>query len=288
MCQLPQAKTPQKMTRQLRPLVEAAVPPGVTRVGFCPLGVLSHLLPSRHRDRVAELSRGGGSAIVLLLPYYAGEFPGRNLARYALGLDYHRVALDILTRVGEAVRGAHPGAEILPFVDSSPLPEVELAVRAGLGFRGRSGQLIAPGLGSMVFVCELVTDLALAGDLPQIPEGCGTCIRCLTACPTGALSPQGVDTARCRSHITQKKGDLTPWEAAQVAQGGFAWGCDLCTDACPYNRDLGPTRLPPLGEGLTPVLTWDNLDRLLPDKSYAWRGRGPLLRNLNLIDKGEL
>ena len=276
--------TPREQTRAVRALVEGpAADLGVRHLGFCPLGDLSGLLRSRRQGVARQLAEAGGSAMVVLLPYYAGDFPERNVARYALGQDYHRVAMEILSKITAPLRAACDGRVFLPLVDSSPLPEVELAVRAGLGFRGRHGQLIAPGLGSMAFVCEVMTDLPLEPDLPVLENGCGGCRRCLAACPTGALTEEGVNTALCRSHITQKKGELTPWEARQVALGGFAWGCDLCTDACPYNRGPEPTPIGPFREDLTPVLTRENLDGLLPGKSYAWRGRDVLLRNLTII-----
>ena len=272
------------LAEQVRALVEqAARPLGVERFGFCPLPALSGFLECRGKGR---LPKEGGSAIVLLLPYQAGEFPGRNVARYALCDDYHVIAGNILEQILCPLGEAFPGEAFLPFVDSSPIPEVEAGVLAGLGFRGRNGQLITPWYGSLAFVCEVVTTLDLPQTGPEDFPGCGDCRRCLAACPTGALSEGGLERARCRSHITQKKGVLTPWETEEVRRGGLAWGCDLCTAACPHNREVPFTTIPAMGQGLEPRLTPENLSALAARKSYGWRGEGVLRRNLSIINNG--
>ena len=276
------AGTPEARTRRaLERAAAAAAPHGVTALGACVLPEREKLIPCRALGRIPE----GGSAVVMLLPYHTGEHPGRNVARYAVCDDYHTVAGEILEDVCAALREEFPGAQFLPFADSSPVPEGEAACRAGLGRRGRNGQLVAPVWGSRVFVCEVVTDLELAPTGPADVPGCGSCRRCLEACPTGALTAEGLDRSRCRSFITQKKGKLEPWEEEQVAAGGLAWGCDICTDACPWNRALPLTPVVRLRENLTPVVVPEELDGLLARKSYGWRGRQVLERNLELLDR---
>ena len=220
---------------RVREVAEAAARPlGVERLGFCPLSALSRLLSCRGRGLLPP----EGSVILLLLPYYAGDFPGRNLARYALADDYHRIAGEILQSVASALQAA--------------------------------------------FLAEIVTTLPLPQTGPR--EGsCGSCRRCLDRCPTGALTAAGLDKSRCRSYITQKKGELTPEEARQIRLGGLAWGCDICTDACPRNARPAVTTIPRLGQDLTPVLTPDNLPALIGRKSYGWRGEGVLRRNLAIL-----
>ena len=269
---------------RVRELAEAAARPlGVERLGFCRLGDLPGLLPCRAR-RLLEGMPPESGVIVALLPYYAGEFPERNLARYALCDDYHAIAGEILQEIIRPLAAAFPGRRFLPFADNSPIPEVAAGVLAGLGFAGRNGQLITPWYGSYAFVGEIVTDLPLTPDGPGDFPGCGGCRRCLTSCPSGALGEAGLDRARCRSHITQKKGALTPAEAREVRLGGMAWGCDVCTDVCPYNRRPALTPILRMRQGLEPVLTRENLPDLLPRKSYGWRGREVLLRNLELLE----
>ena len=275
--------TPGEIGERVRRLVKEAAPPGVEQFGFCPLPALSGFLECRGKRL---LPKEGGSAILLLLPYQAGEFPGRNVARYALCDDYHRIAGDILQGIIAPLKAAFPGEEFHPFADSSPIPEVEAGALAGLGFAGKNGQLVTPWYGSLAFLCEIVTTLDLPQTGPDRTAGCGDCRRCLAACPTGALSETGLDKAKCRSHITQKKGDLTPWEREEIRKGGMVWGCDLCTAACPHNRETPLSAIPAMREDLEPVLTEENLSALAARKSYGWRGEKVLRRNLSIINNG--
>lgn len=251
-------------------------PFGVEDFGVCRFEDCLPLLNTRSAARVPE---GARSVILCLIPYYIGEYPRRNVARYAIPNDYHRVAGGILSALAAGLLEQYPGERFVPFVDSSPLREVSAAQLAGLGAPGCNGQLISRKWGCHAFIGEVVTTLELA---PATPVGdlCTGCGACYAACPTGALAPVGpFDRALCRSRITQKKGTLTEWEQRQVEDGGFAWGCDLCTDACPLNtKALSPVRA--LHDAPEAVLTPENLDRLLEQKAYGWRGRSVLSRNL--------
>lgn len=254
---------------------------GVTRAGVCRLGDLSGFIECRGRSQLPA----SGSVILLLLPYYTGEHPDRNVSLYAVPDDYHRVAGAILDEVITALRRSCPGALFLPFVDSSPIYEVEAAVRAGLGYRGRNGQLITPWYGSMTFICEIVTDMELepTPDTAGEQGGCGRCRSCIDACPTGALRKDDFYRSLCRSELTQKKGYLTPWEERQITEGGLAWGCDICTTACPRNRGLARTGVQRFTVNLLPRLSAEKLDTQMTSKSYIWRGKAVLRRNLELI-----
>lgn len=275
---LPSAASP--LDRRVAEMVEKAIQPlGVERFGFCGLGSLSRLLECRGKRLLPEK----GSVILFLLPYYAGEFPGRNVARYALCDDYHAIAGDILREIIRPLSEAFSGEVFLPFADSSPIPEVEAGVLSGLGFAGKNGQLITPWYGSFTFLCEVVTTLPLSATGPA-EGGCGVCRRCLDSCPAGALGSSGLDVSRCRSHISQKKGELSQEEKRQLREGGLAWGCDVCTDVCPYNQPPVLTTVPRMREGLEPVLTLENLSRLIDRKSYGWRGAAVLRRNLEILE----
>lgn len=272
--------TASSLDRRVARIVEKAIEPlGVERFGFCALGGLSRLLKCRGKRLFPE----SGSVILFLLPYYAGEFPARNVARYALCDDYHAIAGDILQEVIRPLSEAFPGEVFLPFADSSPIPEVEAGVLSGLGFAGKNGQLITPWYGSLAFLCEVVTTLSLITTGPM--EGnCGTCRRCLDSCPTGALGLDWLDVSRCRSQISQKKGELSEEERRQLQEGGLAWGCDICTDVCPHNQPPVLTTVPRMREGLEPLLTMENLPRLVKRKSYGWRGAAVLRRNLAILE----
>lgn len=271
------------MNRLLETATGAAALYGVTHCGVCPLDRLSRLLPGRRQG----LLPARGSVITLLLPYYTGDWPGRNVALYAIPDDYHSLAGGILNSVVAALSAEYPRASFTPFVDSSPIPEVEAAVRCGLGWRGKNGQLINKRYGSMTFIGEIVTDLETEQtEIPMVQDGCGNCRQCLDACPTGALGGGGMNSEHCRSAITQKKGELTIWEREQINKGGLAWGCDICTVACPHNSGLAHTDIAAMGENLTPTLTASRLEELVTSKSYGWRGRAVLLRNLAILEQG--
>ena len=116
-------------------------------------------------------------------------------------------------------------------------------------------------------------------------SGCEACRRCLDACPAGALSPAGVDKSRCRSHITQKKGELTDWEQQQVQKGGLAWGCDICNEVCPYNRPPKRTDIPAFCQELDGMIREEDLPRLIKERAFGYRGIKVLQRNLRIIKR---
>jgi len=233
----------------------------------------------------ARLPKAAKSVIVCAFPYYVGEPEGRNLALYAMLPDYHAVVLGMLEAACAGLRALRPGGTFVPFSDASPIDEVEAAVRAGLGARGQNGLLLGDGHGSLCFLGEIVTDVALpAIDQSRRCCGCGACVR---ACPTGALSAEGFDRERCLSYLTQKKGALTAEQERLIRAGGLAWGCDRCLLACPKNRGVAPTPIAAFRGDVEPVLTAENLDRLLRNRAFAWRGRAVLERNLALLSRNE-
>ncbi|MEG0541164.1 MAG: DUF1730 domain-containing protein [Angelakisella sp.] len=259
----------------------AAAKHGVLYCGICPIERLSHLIDCRKKGLVPQ----SGGVIALLLPYYTGMWPERNVSLYAVPDDYHRIAGVILEEVAECLRQSFPTGSFTAFVDSSPIPEVEAACLCGLGFRGKHGQLINKDYGSMTFIGEIVTDLPVEGwEEPPVGGTCGSCRRCLEACPTGALTALGLTRPLCRSAITQKKGVLSAWEQEQIKAGGLVWGCDLCTLACPHNYNLPYTPIAGMQDNLTPLVTAGGLEELLQVKSYGWRGKAVLERNLAIVE----
>ena len=174
--------------------------------------------------------------------------PGRAIfARYARGDDYHEVMaakLKILLESLKAWAGAAADGRV--YVDAGPLLEREVAQRAGLGWFGKNTMLINTRRGSYFFLGEIVTNVALTPDAPAV-GGCGTCRKCLDACPTGAIvAPYQIDARRCLSYLTIEKRGAMP-EAFQpaIAAGNRIYGCDICQEVCPFcQRRSVPTAEP--------------------------------------------
>lgn len=253
---------------------------GLNHWGVAAFGDTLPLLECRGRSRVPGNAQ---SVVVCLMGYYAGERP-HNISRYAWARDYHLLAGELLSPVVCRMKERWPDKSFAFFTDNSPVREVTAACLAGLGFVGKNGLLISPAYGTHHFIAEIVTDLWLAPSAPMA-EGCGACRRCLDACPQKALSPQGVDKSRCRSYITQKKGELTLWEQEQIYQGGLAWGCDICSDVCPYSRPPKPTDIPAFCQNLCGTIGEENLPGLLKEKAFGYRGQKVLQRNLRILKR---
>jgi epoxyqueuosine reductase len=167
---------------------------------------------------------------------HAGETPATHglIARYAEGRDYHKVLKRACIKLMDAIRSWQVGFEGRAFVDSGPVMERSLAAMAGLGWIGRNGCLIVPGLGSYVLLCEIICNLPLRTDSP-LDGSCSRCGQCVKACPTGALMEDGtVDANRCISCLTiEHRGEIAPEQWPQM--GTRVFGCDVCQEACPHN-----------------------------------------------------
>src|SRR2546423_4148641 len=186
------------------------------------------------------------SAVVTLTNYFHGSLTSR-VAQYAWSSDYHDVLGARLEQLASAIREIVPGSTTRCYVDAGPVPERELAQLAGLGWIGRNMMLINPEIGSFTFIGVVLTDARLEPDLPFEADRCGTCRRCLDACPTQAfVGPRDLDARACISYLTiEHRGEFTATQASQV--GDWLFGCDVCQDVCPWNvRFAQPTLDPAL------------------------------------------
>ena len=163
--------------------------------------------------------------------------PGANgrVARYALGDDYHDTIKPRLYDLADWLRDAVPGCQTRCGVDTVPVMEKELAARAGLGWMGKNTCVIHPTDGSFLLLGEVLTTLELPTDEPAV-DRCGSCTRCIDACPTGAITaPYQLDATRCISYLTiEHRGEIAP--GLQRQTGDWLYGCDVCQDVCPFNR----------------------------------------------------
>jgi epoxyqueuosine reductase len=191
---------------------------------------------------------GARSIVVLALNYFQGETPrppshafgvaGRGvatgrIARYAWGEDYHDVIAAKLDKLDAFLRSF--GGRQKSYVDTGPVLERDHAAQAGIGWHGKSTMLIDQHLGTWFFLAEILTTLELPADEP-VPDRCGTCERCVKACPTGAITaPHRLDAHRCISYLTIELKGVIPLELRPLI-GDRIFGCDDCLDACPWNR----------------------------------------------------
>jgi epoxyqueuosine reductase len=180
------------------------------------------------------------SIVVLAINYFQGgtqaddtpAAPGK-IARYAWGDDYHDLIANKLDKIDEFLREF--GGQQKCYVDTGPVLERDHAAQAGIGWHGKSTMLIDERLGTWFFLAEVLTTLELPPDEP-VPDRCGTCERCIKACPTGAITaPHRLDARRCISYLTIELKGSIPLELRRLI-GDRIFGCDDCLDACPWNR----------------------------------------------------
>ena len=221
------------------------------------------------RARPAEL-KAGTLRVISCRMDYLNDDPQRissdgeraAIARYARGRDYHKVLRDRLQKLCERI-GAEVGEfGFRVFTDSAPVMEVELASRAGIGWRGKHTLLISRDAGSWFFLGEIYTDLPLETDQP-ISGSCGTCERCIEVCPTQAIrGPYQLDARRCISYLTIEHKSAIPEELRPLI-GNRVYGCDDCQALCPWNRFAQPTRE-------ADFRTRNGLDRATLVELFAW------------------
>jgi epoxyqueuosine reductase len=192
-----------------------------------------------------KLVPGAKSVITLLLNYFPEEKQQKTapkISKYAFGKDYHEVIREKLNKYIEQIKSITGEFHGRGFVDSAPVLERTWAQRSGLGWIGKNGNLINKQMGSFFFIATLITDLDLEHDEPFAKDYCGTCTRCIDACPTDAILPgKVVDGSKCISYFTiELKEMLIPGEMKDKFEN-WMFGCDICQDVCPWNRFSKPT-----------------------------------------------
>ena len=225
------------------------------RAGYA--GEMGYLERGAEKRRDTRLPFEGVKSAVVVALDYGGRQPAGPIARYARGDDYHDVMverLEDLHRWIEDERGSPVRGKA--YVDTGPILERDLAQKAGLGWIGKNTMLINPQRGSFFFLGALLLDLELEPDAPFDADRCGTCTRCLDACPTGAfVEPRMLDARRCISYLTiEHRSEIA--RELQPLIGEWIYGCDVCQDVCPWNQrfatELGDPALAPRPENVAP------------------------------------
>lgn len=237
---------------------------------------------------------GAKSVVSLMLNYYPEEKQTEGIpqiSKYAYGEDYHKVIKRKLKEFINTLKEQVGDVNGRAFVDSAPVLDRAWAKKSGLGWIGKNSNLINKGSGSFFFLAELIIDLELDYDGP-VKDYCGSCTRCLDACPTGAIvEPYVVDGSRCISYYTIELRDAIP-ENEKGKFNDWAFGCDICQDVCPWNRFSKPTAVAefaPNKEGLSfTTKDWDEMTeevfgRVFTKSALKRAGFNGLKRNISFI-----
>ncbi|NJP36690.1 tRNA epoxyqueuosine(34) reductase QueG [Alkalicoccus luteus] len=206
--------------------------------------------------------------------------------RASWGEDYHHVLRRKLAQIEAFLEQEAPGSRSRSMVDTGELSDRAVAERAGIGWSGKNCAVITPDLGSYVYLGEMITTVAIEEDMP-LEDQCGTCTKCIDACPTGALVQGGqLDSQKCIAFLTQTKGMVA--EQFRKKIGNRLYGCDTCQTVCPENKGVDEHRHPELEPDpekvkprLEPLLTMSNKEfkRIYGQMAGSWRGKKPIQRN---------
>ncbi|PVD53464.1 tRNA epoxyqueuosine(34) reductase QueG [Terrimonas sp.] len=233
-----------------------------------------------------KLVPGAKSVITLLLNYYPADIPtaGRDvpkISKYAWGNDYHEVIKAKLRSFIEEIKLRIGDVHGRGFVDSAPVLERAWAQRSGLGWIGKNGNLINKQSGSFFFIATLIVDIELEYDDPLAKDFCGTCTKCIDACPTNAiLDNRVVDGSKCISYYTIELKDALIPDNMKGKFDNWMFGCDVCQDVCPWNRFSSPTtetRFTPIPEILD--FTKENWEELTEESFKKIFRHSPLKRS---------
>lgn len=245
-----------------------------------------------------KLVEGARSVVSVLLNYYPEETQqdpdAPKLAKYAFGEDYHFVIKRKLKDLLRFIREEIGEVDGRAFVDSAPVMDRAWAAKAGLGWQGKHTLLLTKGAGSFYFIGELIIDLELEADAP-VADHCGSCTRCIDACPTDAIvAPNLLDSNKCISYLTIELKDQIPARFRDEMEG-WAFGCDICQDVCPWNRFSSPHQeeafephpeLLAMNEGDWQEITEETFKRVFKKSAVKRAKYQGLKQNLAFLKKG--
>lgn len=231
------------------------------------------------------------SIIVCAFPYYTGVCEDTNISKYCYGEDYHIATKQILTDICSYIKEEIQDFEYQIFADNGPLVDRYLAYLSGLGYFGINNNIITDKYGSYVFIAYILNNYDFPVDKP-IERTCLKCNKCVKYCPGNAiLGDFDMNPRKCLSYITQKKEELSEEEANLLRKNRKAFGCDVCQDVCPHNKDIELTKLKQFSQGLITKIDKEEIDtisnkefkRRYKNRAFSWRGRKIIKRNLDII-----
>ena len=274
-------------------ITELAKKQKISDIGFCSMAdyrkeeqTLEKPAVFGGKETDTDIIKNARTAIVCAFNYYAGAEKG-NISRYAQGEDYHLTIMQKMQPIADLLEEKGFSAKI--FADIGCLNERLLTVLSGLAFTGRNRMAISPKFGSYFFVGYVLTDCEIEKD-EKCESACANCGRCEKACPLGALTG-GFCEEKCIAYLTQKKGELSETEEEALAKANTVWGCDICQEVCPHNRNVPVTEIDEFKQELIINLEIDEnisnkeFKKIYRNRAFSWRGKGVIVRNQKILQK---
>lgn len=236
---------------------------------------------------------GAKSVIVCLFPYYTGTAKEANISKYVYAPDYHTIIRKKLDTIGDFLMKNIGGFKYKAYVDAGPLNERYLAYKAGLGFRGINGHIINDKYGSYVFIAYIINNHPFSPDKPD-ERSCAKCYKCMENCPGQCiLGDRTINPLKCKSYLSQKKGELGLEETCILKKHSLIWGCDVCQDVCPHNENVEKTIIEEFKTNLLYNLDCEEMCAIshrefakkYGNRAFSWRGKKILKRNCQIISQ---
>lgn len=231
------------------------------------------------------------SIIVCAFPYYIEQNQKSNISKYCYGIDYHLVIKEKLNNICEEIKSKDESFNYKIFADNGPLVDRYLAYLSGIGYFGINNNIITDKYGSYVFIGYIVTNYDLKPDKPT-SKICMNCNKCVKYCPGNALEGNyKMDPKKCVSFITQKKEELTTEEKEKLKRNKSIFGCDICQQVCPHNKNICESNIDEFTTNLITSLNEDEINsisnkefkRRYKDRAFSWRGRNIIKRNMDIL-----
>lgn len=244
--------------------------------GFCDFFLFKNsLFECRAKQRIPDETK---TIITFAFPYKVMEEKPNNISRYSAVEDYHKICGEKLEKITNEMRKIFKENKFEFFIDNSPIDEVKAAILSGIGIKGKNNLLITKKYGSYVFIGEILTDLKIQTVNKNITN-CINCNKCIEACPTSFLKDKN---NKCLSAITQQKSELTDQEKIMMKKNNMVWGCDICQEVCPLNKNAQNTNIK---EFINSYKNEYILGENIKNRAFEWRGEKVIKRNYDIVKK---